>query len=243
MNIIKPYFRIYRPGVFADYCTDKKNVENCAMLCRAYNLLENDLRKIFEYVEPCDDNLNTYSHRMYELFLRASTEFESNAKGILKANGYSKDDKDVKIQDFWKLDEATKLSEYQLEIEFWRPSKMIITPFAEWKKGHSLKWYQDYNSVKHNRDTKFHFATLENTLKSVAAVLAILYAQFDFNTLTSQKANPMILSTDYGDITPLSDTMFQVIKPHTWAADKKYQFDWSVLKNNEEPFQKYPFKI
>ncbi|MFO0478639.1 MAG: hypothetical protein ACK50L_07690 [Bacteroidota bacterium] len=243
MSINKPYFRIYRPGVFADYCTDIKNAENCAMLCRAYNLLENDLRKIFEYVEPCKHNLNTYSHRMYELFLRASTEFESNAKGILKANGYSKKDRDMKIRDYLKLDLATKLSEYQLEIGFWRPNKMVITPFAKWKEGHSLKWYQDYNAVKHNRDANFHLATLENTLESVAAVLAILYAQFDFNTLTSHMANPVIMQTDNENITPQSDTMFQVIKPHTWTADQKYQFDWVVLKSNNEPFQKFPFQI
>ncbi|MFO0321204.1 MAG: hypothetical protein ACK504_02110 [Bacteroidota bacterium] len=180
---------------------------------------------------------------MYELFLRASTEFESNAKGILKANGYSKKDRDMKIRDYLKLDLATKLSEYQLEIGFWRPNKMVITPFAKWKEGHSLKWYQDYNAVKHNRDANFHLATLENTLESVAAVLAILYAQFDFNTLTSHMANPVIMQTDNENITPQSDTMFQVIKPHTWTADQKYQFDWVVLKSNNEPFQKFPFQI
>ena len=180
---------------------------------------------------------------MYELFLRASTEFESNAKGILKANGYSKKDRDMNIQDYSKLDQATKLSEYQLEIEFWRPSKMIITPFAGWKNGHSLDWYQNYNTVKHNRDANFYLATLENTLKSVAAVLAILYAQFDFNSLTSHTANPMIMSTDNENNTPLSDTMFQIIKPQTWSAAEKYQFDWGILKSKIEPFQKYPFQI
>jgi hypothetical protein len=243
MSINKPYFRIYRPGAgdFADYCTDRRNAENSDILCRAYILLENDLRKIFEYVEPCSHNLNTNSHRMYELFLRASTEFESNAKGILKANGYSTVDRNMNIRDYKKLDLATKLSEYQLEIGFWRPSKMVITPFADWKKGPSLKWYQDYNSVKHNRDEYFHLATLQNTLESVAAVLAILYAQFDFNTFTSHTANPIILSHDNENITPLSDTMFQVIKPHTWTADEKYQFDWVVLKSNNEPFQKFTF--
>jgi hypothetical protein len=241
MCIVKPYFRIYRPGVFPNYCTDIRNLENYGMLGRAYNLLESDLRKIFEYVEPCSHNLNTYSHRIYELFLRASTEFESNAKGILKANGYSKDDRSMSIKDYHRLDKSTKLSEYHIEIEFWRPNKMVIAPFLEWKESHSLQWYGDYNLVKHNRDANFHLATLDNTLKSVAAVLSILYAQLDFNTLTSHKANPMIASTDNVDFTPFSETMFQVIKPHSWTADEKYQFDWDVLKDDIEPFQKYSF--
>ena len=48
-----------------------------------------DLNEIFDFVEPSNDNTSVYSHRIYELLLRAATEFESNCKGILKANGYT----------------------------------------------------------------------------------------------------------------------------------------------------------
>ena len=44
------------------------------------HLIVCDLYEVFDYVEPHDDNMDIYSHRIYELFLRTATEFESNCK-------------------------------------------------------------------------------------------------------------------------------------------------------------------
>jgi hypothetical protein len=97
MSLAKPYFRIWREGentVFDDemwcpYISDPRYCQERTSLCRAYKMLERDLEHLFEYIEPCDANNSTYSHRTFELMLRASTEFEANCKGILLANGYS----------------------------------------------------------------------------------------------------------------------------------------------------------
>src|SRR3990167_10206729 len=96
MTISRPYFRICRPDTWGNYDLpneayyplDSRYASDRTNLVRAYHLLEQDLIRIFEYVEPTDANLQTYSHQLYALLLRACTEFESNARAILQANGY-----------------------------------------------------------------------------------------------------------------------------------------------------------
>jgi Lhr-like helicase len=141
MSMSKPYFRITRESVngsqgFCKYALDNRYADDRGTLCRSYKMLENDMKKVFEYVEPCDDNLQVYSHRIYELFLRSATEFESNCKGILKANDYSKT-RNLNINDYYKINRATKLNEYEVYINIWKPTRKQIRPFEDWEKGHS----------------------------------------------------------------------------------------------------------
>src|SRR5437868_2327075 len=98
MSITIPYFRIYRPfgeggGLLNfeyEYILDSRYASNLTDLIRGYHQLEKELIGISDFVEPSDANANCYSHRLYALLLRASTEFETNAKSILQANGYNK---------------------------------------------------------------------------------------------------------------------------------------------------------
>ena len=91
MSIAKPYYRICRPfasgeyvqSLEGDHITDNRYAADRVNLVRAYHLLERDLYKIFDYVEPSDKNLNCYSHELYALLLRAATEFELSARSIL----------------------------------------------------------------------------------------------------------------------------------------------------------------
>ena len=82
MSLVKPYFRIIRPqldGNYAQhinnfYATDVEYASDRIQLIRAFDLLVEDLRKIFSFIEPTDSNKTAYSHRNYELLLRACTE-------------------------------------------------------------------------------------------------------------------------------------------------------------------------
>lgn len=49
----------------------------------AARLIISDLYELFNYIESNDANLNTYTHRNYELLPRTATEFEVNCKCIL----------------------------------------------------------------------------------------------------------------------------------------------------------------
>jgi hypothetical protein len=70
----------------------------------AFGLLCADFRKVFEYVEPVDANLHVYSHRLYELYLRACTEFESVCRKALSAAGVAIAGAEPNVNDYRKLE-------------------------------------------------------------------------------------------------------------------------------------------
>ena len=132
MSFGKPYKRIWRPHpgtICSDYLTDDRWVTDATDYIRAYRLLQSDLVATFDYVEPVENNKATYSHRFYQLLTRACIEFEANACAVLLANGYSKTG-NLNITDYWKLEQACRLSEYAIKIPTWmvpaRPSRHLV---------------------------------------------------------------------------------------------------------------------
>ena len=51
---------------------------------RAFAILQKDIIGLFEYIEPSDINLVTYSFRIHELLVRTCIEVEANFKAILR---------------------------------------------------------------------------------------------------------------------------------------------------------------
>lgn len=240
LGILKPFYRITRPVSSCNhkYILDSRYANDRSMLCRAYILIEDDLKELFEFVEPADANLATYSHRIYELFLRSSTEFETNCKAILYANGYTTKGM-LNIKDYHKIDTITKLSEYEIYINIWGSNRKLFQPFKDWKNGYILNWYQNYNLVKHDRNINFHFASMENLLNAVAGLYAILFAQFNFYALGPYQETEMLCSNDNNEIY-LSDSLFS-IKPPIWNDSDHYDFDWDAIKNQNDPFSMVAF--
>ena len=247
MTINRPYFRICRPDTWANYDLpnqayyplDKRYAPDRTNLVRAYHLLEQDLIKILEYVEPADANLGTYSHQLYALLLRACTEFESNARAILQANGYSST-RNWTLLDYFKINSATRLSEYALTIPMWDGVAGTVKPFETWSGGsHSLPWYQAYNAVKHDRSGSFTEASLDNVMKAVAAVFATLFSQFhifafdphrEVNSYSQEKT-----------VYTHGNCIWTIEAPSLWTPAECYEIDWAVLKGTPDPFDKFSF--
>ncbi len=258
MPINKPYFRIIRPKISRNniivnqtennYITDIRYARNRSTSIRAMHILIEDLKRIFEFIEPSDSisnsNKHVFSHRIFELFLRASTEFESNCNHILKANGYEKPG-NWTMKDYFLLNKALKLSEYKLKIPMWYPEPLIIMPFKDWGGRESyapLLWYQDYNKVKHNRYEKFELANLENLLNAIAATFSILYAQF--NLLVFHPSQYTIVhDLDEENYHYSGDSYFRVKNCFQWDQEEKYDFNWDELKDEENPFQQFNFNV
>lgn len=87
-GIFTPYYRIYRKNHCGndEYVLDNRYADDADLLYRAYQMLEQDLREFFQYVEPSDEHEKVFSLRAYGLLLRAATEFETNCKRILAKN-------------------------------------------------------------------------------------------------------------------------------------------------------------
>jgi hypothetical protein len=244
MPLNHPYARIARPFVDGRkydlyieddrYCLDRK------YLIRSYYLLENDLRNLLNYIEPDIANNGTFSHRVFELFLRACTEFETNCKSIITANINTKKS-NLNVRDYFKIDKETRLHEYEVKVLFWNTS-MIVKPFDAWNSVtfQSLPWYQDYNTVKHNRSTDFDKANFGNLIKAISGVFVILYSQFTdaiFNDLSSSYT----INCD-SDGFCCGDKGLLSLKPlNTWQSNELYDFDWSVIQKETDPFLKLTF--
>ena len=138
-------------------------------------ILSGDFRRLTEFVEPVDANLSTYSYRLYELLLRACTDFESVCKEKLVADEYAKQPSDMNINDYKTLETSLKLEQVEVGILIWRPSVVYIRPFISWSTSSPpLSWYRDYNQVKHNRNSRFSLANLANVRLAIAGLFALL---------------------------------------------------------------------
>jgi hypothetical protein len=246
LAITKPYFRICRPlvngyyiqSVDNTYIRDARYANDSVDLIRGYHQLEKELLRICDFIEPADANIDCYSHQLYALLLRASTEFEANARAILTANGYSRPG-NWNVTDYYKLNAATRLAEYSVTLPIWAGSHRKVQPFAEWSSGPSLTWYQNYNRVKHNRASAFLSASLGNAVTAVAAVFAIVFAQF--HVLSFDPHHVVSSLSDDNGILSHDLCLLHVELPGTWAPNECYDFDWRSLVAAPMPFQQYSF--
>ncbi|WP_278719221.1 hypothetical protein [Bacteroides caecimuris] len=245
MAIANPYHRIWRPMSgyswlnrmweedssvpTLDYLHDFDFADQQEMnsLLTTARLIIRDLYELFNYVEPNNINLQTYSHRLYELLLRAATEFEANCKAILDANEYVKTGGgNLNITDYFKIEAATKLSDYVVSFDRW--PNHDFKPFYAWSSGifAPLPWYQGYNQVKHNRYANFHKANFDNVMNAVAGLLCILHAQI------GERMDPVC----FEGIAVQQNTQDEVvngtftIKAPTFTDAEKYGFIWDDSK-------------
>ena len=236
----KPYHRIWRPlknGQKAEYLDDELYASTHYQASNSYNLIENDLKKIFEFIEPVDENLNIFSHRIYELFLRSCTEYESHCKDILLDNGLKGSFNNEK---YFLINIMCKLSEYSAMLLLDGNIYLNINPFKDWANVdyEPLKWYQDYNSVKHNRNSEFSKANLSNLINSVCAVQILLIAQFHKNALYFNNKNQPIFEVVDENLISFDSSIF-FIKLPVWNENEKYDFNWNMICNSNDRISKY----
>lgn len=168
--------RIWRPGLYFKYELEMIQRRPNANAVAAFELIERDLRTLFQYVEPSAGNLSCFSMRLYEVLLRACTEVESLFRLALGELDLGKDETMIRYSDF---EGPMKLSEYVIsipgcDIPSFRPFESFS---AKERSKRSPSWYRSYNSVKHNRYDAFSDASLANALRAAGGLYALLYAQ------------------------------------------------------------------
>ncbi len=242
MTISQPFYRIIRfdkNNPNTPYVEHGKYGNDKFRFINAYKIIEEDLKEVLEYVDSSDKNLRTYSHQLFLLLLKSATEFETNCKRILDSNGYTKKD-NLDTKDYFKINSATMLSKYELRLKIWYPKEKTIRPLKEWDKSHSLKWYQSYNDVKHDRSARFEEANLKNTLNAIGGLFCIIFSQFGaqtFNPYNEQYS----FNIDNNGFTHSDNSLFS-IKPYTnWKKGERYDFDWYKIRKDKDPFQRYIF--
>jgi uncharacterized protein YlaN (UPF0358 family) len=234
MPVTKPYPHIYRHG------PDRVNMPFFGLYREpqiqhhfaAFEVIKRDLARVLEFVEPTVENLKVYSHRLFELLLRACTEVESLSRLVFAKNGVILG-RDGNIIRFSDLEGPMRLSEYivcspETTLPDWRPFESFCSTT---RNERSPAWYQGYNAAKHDRAGGFAQASLENVLGAVGGVYIMLAAQvgpyFDTNP---RLANP--------GIRPSSRLITHRVLP-VWDETEKYDFNWSTLKQSPEPYHNH----
>ncbi|MGK5087012.1 hypothetical protein WDW86_05595 [Bdellovibrionota bacterium FG-2] len=232
MSLTKPYYQLYRHGpadVVRVFENLKKRPQGIHYLS-SYELLKSDLREIFTYIEPSEVNLNTYSHRTFELLIRACTEVESHCKFVMQSNGYVFNKREGNIVLYSELERIAKLSEYEvLSYGFafppFRPFKTFSNIEANLR---SPNWYKAYNLAKHSRLDNFCRATLGNLIEAVGAVYVLLVAQYGLGFDHYLRFSNEGFQQDM-------PTFFRVKDFPQWEPDENYVF------SGEPEFARHPY--
>ncbi len=144
------------------------------------------LDEVCRVIEPSGQNLNATGPAISELLIIACVGVENHWRLILERNGFSRER--FSTTDYVKILKPQKLNEYQIIFrDFpWLNGPM---PFLEWEKEaptKSLKWYDHYNSAKHNRNSISSRPILADIIEAVAAYAIMLSAQFGVPVLRNK---------------------------------------------------------
>lgn len=252
-DIRLPYHRIYRPmapsfnsGYSGSmFMRDHEYSCNPEAYTRAFIYIQKDIVELFEYIEPADKNLKTYSHKIQQLLTRCCVEIEANFKAILKENIYTKKDEHLwTIKDYKLINTSHHLDQYLVLFPIWNGSKNTFIPFEEWKETNKpLHWYDAYNKAKHSRQSNMQKANFSNLLYSFSALFVLLTAQFG-----SESFEPGVdVFCDGGGDSYYKGVNFGIgdylgiTYPSDWKEEEKYNFNWTDLKEHEIRFRKFNY--
>ncbi len=197
------YKRIWRPQQSNPPCpqppVDREKLINSLVTLK---ILLTRLEELFETIEPRNDNMSVYGHKIREIILLACMEVESSWSAVLNENNFKTKGKFFTTKDYFKLKEPMLLDGYELKLSLYSQYPMFA-PFENWNEKdptNSLSWYSAYNKIKHDRENNLRFATLENAISSVGAACVMIGAQFGFRWGTPSYPQHLTNST-FGIIT------------------------------------------
>jgi hypothetical protein len=229
------------------YIHDREYARNAEHYVRSLNLIQNDLRSIFEYIEPSDECLSTYSYRVHALLMRTCIEVEANFRAILEENTFTPRGR-VNMRDYRRIDVTHHLSSYEVILPIWNGQPHILRPFSQWRDargrvsatGVSIPWYQAYNASKHDRQEAFKEANFGSLLMAVAGLLVLVSSQFRDKEFD---AGPTLLSIgtgqdDFHSGEAAIGSLFRIVYPDDWTDEELYDFDWMMLRAQPDRFAK-----
>jgi len=180
----------HHPGDFPTNYSQAFNTERAAAIVQIVSLTD-WLSRCLVVVESDPRNMQVFGNEFRNILILASTEFEAQAKGVLRANYYtsSRNDGRWTTADFVKLEPALRLADYIIDFPRF-PQLPMQRPFEGWTTDQptsSLGWYDAYNQVKHDRERHFEKASLSNALAAVSGVVVICLAQFGISILRESR--------------------------------------------------------
>jgi len=170
---------------------------------QALRILVEKLDEILLFIEPSQEGLQTYSHKIRDLLILACTEVENQWRSLLnKANHQPINGNAFTTKDYVKLSPISHFHEYEIGLRSY-DSFSASKPFENWDINNptkSLAWYNAYNETKHNRDQHFSSATFQSAIDAVAANIILYCTRF----------SPFILINDTNTLSGLIKQIFDI---------------------------------
>lgn len=200
-------------------------------------LLLQKLQDILLYVEPSNNGLMAYGHKLRELLILACTDLECMFKN------YSLD-KNRTTNDYVQLLNFVDLKKYQIELVGYT-NKFISSPFYDWKAtepSKSLLWYDAYNLTKHNAKDSFYKASLQNCLDAVCANIIMFCVRYSPYLLYHENDSCSNLVKNMFSLN-IADSMDTYIPIFEGAGDRmEYAFHKFVVEDGYGETVQLPFE-
>jgi hypothetical protein len=149
--------------------------------------IEEDLYRLSRYIEFDEKNENIFSIELVRLLISSSSEFEVVAKELCNIKDPNKRIKNV--CDIRKNLLLFYPDIYDLEITISRFG-LKYKPLINWKTNKNCDWWTSYNSVKHQRNSKYGNANLKNVINAIGSLYIInLYY---YNSLQEKQKNARV---------------------------------------------------
>ncbi|ODU27074.1 MAG: hypothetical protein ABS93_03595 [Thiobacillus sp. SCN 62-729] len=132
--------------------------------------LEDDIAQLARYIEPTEQNFQTYSIELARLLLASCAEVDVTAKQLC----IKLDDRNAKsIDAYRKTITATypRISECLVTLPRFG---LTLRPWDNWKQNEKPLWWSGYTNIKHQRHTHFPDANLKNVLNAVSGLFVLL---------------------------------------------------------------------
>jgi len=169
---------VWRPGLYwKDEIHQALSINDYAQRSaeQSLRILIEKLDEVLLYIEPTQAVLRTYGHKCRELLILACTEVENFWAQYMRLSNATPSGRSFTTNDYVKLISPLHLREYSISCKLLGNS-YFVKPFSGWSSNNptqSLPWYNAYNKTKHDRETHFSEATLENCIHAIAAVIAM----------------------------------------------------------------------
>ena len=120
------YPRIARENIHFNYVSNDFKQD-----ARAYQNIQSSLDHLFNYIEPAEENLKAYGHKIRELLIITCTEVEYLLLKMLTENGYEQK-KIYKTIDYIKCKDILKLNCFEVQLSQY-PKLGTFKPLKHWK--------------------------------------------------------------------------------------------------------------
>lgn len=127
--------------------------------------MEKDFIQLTRYVGLYEENFNVFSDEIHKQLISVGVEFENISKRICEVLDINlSDESNIKEFKQWIPKVEIKI------IDIYSLNNFTLLPFEVINGKIQLKWWKNYNSIKHNRLFNYKEVTFKNLLDALAAL-------------------------------------------------------------------------